>query len=98
EDPAVHDDYILHVAADANGNISWNQWAPDWHDLNVRFYLLAKQVTLQGERRAQTTFTDALNTNTTVASSLNPSAFGQSVTFTATVTCTGCTFDSGHRI
>ena len=41
EDPAVHDDYVLKVNADANGNIYWNQWAPEHHDLNVRFYLTA---------------------------------------------------------
>ena len=28
EDPAVHDDYVLKVNADGNGNIFWNQWAP----------------------------------------------------------------------
>jgi len=58
EDPAVHDDYVLHVPTDGNGNFSWNQWAPEQHDLNVRFYLIAKQATTFGERRAQTTFTD----------------------------------------
>ena len=29
EDPAVHDDYMLKVNADGNGNIYWNQWAPE---------------------------------------------------------------------
>jgi hypothetical protein len=54
EDPAVHDDYVLTVRADDDGNIHWNQWAPDQHDFGVRFYLTAS-----GSRsRAQTTFTD----------------------------------------
>ena len=63
EDPAVHADYVIDrdsdgnplIVADENGNIFWDQWAPEPHDLNVRFYLLAT-----GSRsRAQTTFTDA---------------------------------------
>ena len=54
EDPSVHDDYSLPVTADANGNIFWDQWAPEAHDLSVRFYLMA----LGSQSRAQTTFTD----------------------------------------
>ena len=54
EDPAVHEDYTFAVIADALGNIYWDQWAPEEHDLSVRFYLTA-----QGSvARAQTTFTD----------------------------------------
>ena len=68
EDPAVHDDYVLTVHADTEGKIYWDQWAPEEHDLNVRFYLLAKQVLADGsERRAQITFTDARNWNLTFA-------------------------------
>ena len=55
EDPAVHDDYVLKVNADGNGNIFWNQWAPEEHDLNVRFYLTAHG----SKSRAQITFTDS---------------------------------------
>ena len=55
EDPAVHDDYVLKVNADGNGNIFWNQWAPEEHDLNVRFYLTAHD----SKSRAQITFTDS---------------------------------------
>jgi hypothetical protein len=58
EDPAVHADYVLTVTADGEGNIYHDQWAPEEHDLNVRFYLLAKQPTAHGQRRAQMTFTD----------------------------------------
>ena len=35
EDPAVHDDYVLHVPTDGQGNFSWNQWAPEEHDLSL---------------------------------------------------------------
>jgi hypothetical protein len=63
EDPAVHDDYILHVTADDEGNVYWDQWAPEEHDLNLRFYLMAKQTTASGDRRAQTTFTDSRTIN-----------------------------------
>jgi hypothetical protein len=60
EDPAVHDDYVLNVTADAEGKIYWDQWAPEPHDLNVRFYLLGIQRMADGsERRAQITFTDS---------------------------------------
>ena len=41
EDPAVHEDYVLQVQADTNGDIYWDQWAPEEHDLGVRFYLMA---------------------------------------------------------
>ena len=54
EDPAVHDDYVLKVNADTAGNIYWDQWAPELHDLYVRFYLTASGA----QSRAQTTFTD----------------------------------------
>ena len=56
EDPAVHDDYVLTVTADGEGRIYHDQWAPEQHDLGVRFYLIAKGQLSQ--RRAQTTFTD----------------------------------------
>jgi hypothetical protein len=55
EDPAVHDDYVLHVTADAQGDLYWNQWAPEQHDLNVRFYLTA----VGSRSHAQMTFTDS---------------------------------------
>ena len=55
EDPAVHEDYVLNVTADSAGNIFWNQWAPEHHDIGVRFYLTASG----SQSRAQMTFTDA---------------------------------------
>ena len=59
----MHDDYSFTVTADAVGNIYWDQWAPEEHDLNVRFYLTARG----SLSRAQTTFTDARNWNLTFA-------------------------------
>ena len=41
EDPAVHADYVVTVTADGDGNIYHDQWAPEQHDLGVRFYLMA---------------------------------------------------------
>ncbi|HTI38457.1 MAG TPA: MBG domain-containing protein, partial [Vicinamibacterales bacterium] len=90
EDPAVHDDYVLHVTADAEGKIYWDQWAPEPHDLNVRFYLLAKQVLADGsERRAQITFTDG-NATSVSGTVHNGSASGPGLSG-VTITCTsGC--------
>ncbi len=48
-----------------------------------------------GGEVATTKFTDSVNTTTTLASTPNPSNLGQSVTFTATITCaTSCTFSA----
>jgi PKD domain/Galactose oxidase, central domain len=84
EDPAVHPDYVVTVTADLEGNIYWDQWAPEEHDLNVRFYLLASD----SRSRAQTTFTDG---RLVVAS---VSAIGSSANityrfFAGNATCTG---------
>jgi Galactose oxidase, central domain len=85
EDPAVHDDYILHVTADGNGNIDWREWAPEEHDLNVRFYLMAKQTTPEGERRAQMTFTDAQPMKVTVTPTSVSVLAGAPAAFTVNV-------------
>ena len=81
EDPAVHDDYVLTVTADNQGNIFWDQWAPEQHDLNVRFYLSA----VDSRSRAQITFTDGLPQ----ALSVNPLSVsvapGETATYTASV-------------
>ena len=42
-----------------------DQWAPEEHDLNVRFYLMA--IGSVSQRRAQMTFTDARNLDLTFA-------------------------------
>ena len=46
EDPAVHPDYTLTLTADGDGELSYDEWAPEEHDLNVRFYLMATGVDL----------------------------------------------------
>ena len=69
EDPAVHEDYELFVTADEAGNIYWDQWAPETHDIGVRFYLLASD----SRSRAQTTFTDG-NLSSTIAFTLAPTS------------------------
>jgi hypothetical protein len=85
EDPAVHDDYELTLTADAAGNIYHDQWAPEQHDLGVRFYLLAKGQ--QSGRQAQVTFLDGNNENTTltVTCSPNPVVVGSPTTCQAQV-------------
>jgi hypothetical protein len=85
EDPAVHEDYVLKLAADSDGNISWNQWAPERHDFGVRFYLTATGT----KSRAQVTFTDAAaDTSVTVGCSPGSVASGSPTICTTTVTNT----------
>ena len=55
EDPVVHEDYSFTVTADAAGNIYWDRWAPEQHDLYVRFYLSARD----SVSHAQKTFTES---------------------------------------
>ncbi|MGH9201865.1 MAG: Kelch repeat-containing protein, partial [Vicinamibacterales bacterium] len=84
EDPAVHDDYVLTVTADSDGNIHWDQWAPEEHDLNVRFYLMASD----SKSRAQTTFTDGANSLGTISvgtQSPDPVPQGDSASYTITI-------------
>ena len=87
----MHDDYVLEVTADGSGNLYWNQWAPESHDLGVRFYLTATG----SKSRAQVTFTDAAGTETTVTTSPNPSAPGDNVTAIASVVSGGVTVTQG---
>ena len=94
EDPAVHEDYVLTLTADDEGNIYHDQWAPEEHDLNVRFYLMA--VGEESHRRAQMTFTDSrMITGVTLdgvsigASGSVTVAAGQSITAVVTVDTTG---------
>ncbi len=83
ESPLIDTHPQMTAVADANGNISNNQFSPDVHDINIRFYLTA--VGSQSGLQAQNTFTDATATNATLVSSPNPSNVNQSVTLTATV-------------
>ncbi len=81
------------VEADENGNIS------DSFNLPDRFVAsYSVNATGASSGTATTSFTDAISTITTLQSSLNPSQAGQSVTFTATITCSStCTF-SGQAV
>jgi hypothetical protein len=85
EDPAVHTDYVLTVTADAEGNIYWDQWSPEQHDLNVRFYLMASD----SRSRAQMTFTDSQPASITA----NPAAVsvlpGNTATYNLAVVLNG---------
>jgi len=87
EDPAVHADYLLHVTADGAGNISWDKWSPEQHDLGVTFYLLA----LGSQSRAQTRFTDAELETAELTGTENDVTVtqGSSANFTITLFATG---------
>ena len=81
EDPAVHEDYELRVTADAAGNIYWDQWAPEQHDIGVRFYLNASD----SRSRAQTTFTDG-NLSSTMEFTITPTSVAPGGTLSWSVT------------
>jgi hypothetical protein len=95
EDPAVHADYVIDrdsdgkplIVADENGNIFWDQWSPERHDLGVRFYLLATGT----QSRAQTTFTDAelVTAELTGVSNDVTVTQGSSANFTISLSATG---------
>jgi hypothetical protein len=94
EDPAVHPDYTMTLTADGDGNISDDTWAPEQHDANVRFYLMATGVTSQ--RRAQITFTDSVTSVTinspTAGSPVSVAAGGNlTVSFSYVTSTTGTT-------
>src|SRR5438093_3098721 len=56
EVPQRHPDQFLKLTADASGNLYYDQWAPERHDLGVRFYVTAAG-SLSGSQ-TQMTFTD----------------------------------------
>jgi hypothetical protein len=81
--PAEHESRTFTIQADGTGTISDAfLFDVEQHHLGVRFYLTARGAASQ----AQITFTDATGTLTALTSNNNPSNFGGSVTFTATVT------------
>jgi hypothetical protein len=84
EDPAVHEDYVIMVTADWQGNIYWDQWAPERHDIGVRFFLMATD----SRSRAQITFTDGPRIASVAVSAQTPNplvaAPGNQATFTVT--------------
>src|SRR3989441_12002452 len=57
ESPLTDTHPTMTAVADAFGNISNNQFSPDVHDVDVRFYLTATGI----QSQAQNTFTDAIN-------------------------------------
>src|SRR5713101_2262975 len=59
ESPLIDTHPVLTAVADSTGRIFNNQFSPDPHDLNIRFYLTA--VGSVSGIQAQTTFTDAGN-------------------------------------
>src|SRR5438128_40603 len=56
EVPKRHPDQFLKLTADASGNLDYDQWAPERHDLGIRFYVTA--MGSQSGSQAQMTFTD----------------------------------------
>ena len=54
DNPEPHDDLTLNAVANSAGKIFNNQFAPEEHDIGVRFYLTASGV----QSQAMTTFTD----------------------------------------
>jgi hypothetical protein len=63
EDPEVHDLRTFSVVADETGAFTFSEFAPEEHDLEVRFILTAEGQT--SGRQAQTTFTDAITRDAT---------------------------------
>jgi hypothetical protein len=87
ETPAVHEDYVLSVIADEAGNIYLDQWAPEEHDLNVRFYLTA----MDAVSRAQVTFTDAQPQSVSLSPASRSTTPGGTVSYDVTVNMVGNT-------
>jgi Big-like domain-containing protein/galactose oxidase-like protein/Kelch motif protein len=61
ESPLVDTHPLMTAVADANGNIFNNEFSPDIHDLDIRFFLTA--VGSQSGNQAQNTFTDSISVN-----------------------------------
>src|SRR5436190_14982055 len=93
ESPLIDTHPTMTAVADAFGNISNNQFSPDVHDVDVRFYLTATG----SQSQAQNTFTDANNdANTlTVACTQTTLTSGTSTQCTATETDTAPTPNNG---
>ena len=83
EFPEEYPDVFLSATANQQGNFVVSEFAPQQIDLGRIFTLTA--IGKSSGFTAQTSFKDAKGTITTIASDINPSAVGQSVTFTATI-------------
>src|SRR5215217_3988896 len=91
DQPWLHD---ATVVADETGGISDQFNLPNWFVAN---YSVSATGELSGS--ATSAFTDAITSTTTISSSKNPSDRGESVTFTASISCgVSCTFDSSHSV
>src|SRR2546427_4277907 len=93
ESPLIDTHPTMTAVADAFGNISNNQFSPDVHDVDVRFYLTATG----SQSQAQNTFTDANNdANTPTLGCISTTlTSGTSTTCTATETDTAPTPNNG---
>src|SRR6266540_2142901 len=85
EDPHTHAENVRTVQADASGNFTYNQYAPEEHDLGVVYILGAKGQS--SGLTAQTTFHDAAAATVDFATSGLPS--GVSITVNANFTNNG---------
>ena len=85
--PTPDPDVPLTAVADANGNIFNDVWAPNEHDIGMRFYLKATGAA----STAQLTFTDSTKLQSVTVTGQNPSPAnpGNSVQFTVTVNYSG---------
>src|SRR6266566_4168458 len=93
ESPLIDTHPTMTAVADAFGNISNNQFSPDVHDVDVRFYLTATG----SQSQAQNTFTDANNdANTLTLGCISTTlTSGTSTQCTATETDTAPTPNNG---
>ncbi len=66
DNPEPHDDLTLNAVANSAGKIFNNQFAPEQHDIGVRFYLTASGV----QSQAMTTFTDNVPRVTAVSTDI----------------------------
>ena len=89
ESPLIDTPPTMTAVADANGNISNNQFSPDSYDANVRFYLTAVGQT--SAFQAQNTFTDSTSFSNPNVGSQSPAGVlgGGSATFPVTVNFNG---------
>src|SRR5436853_2196053 len=86
ESPLIDTHPTMTTVADAFGNISNNQFSPDVHDVDVRFYLTATG----SQSQAQNTFTDANND----ANTLTLGCISTTLTSGTSTTCTATETDT----
>src|SRR5579862_5611639 len=97
ESPLFDTHPVMTAVADGQGNITNNQFSPDAHDVDTRFYLTAAGST--SGFQAQNTFTDALPQSLSITSGQNPNPVqaGGSASYGLTETFNGngvsCTVD-----